>query len=101
MGLSQSPQGGRRFRRPSPGDEVDLCLRQDLPDELGSDAAPDRVHQLRARGIDRLRVRVVKAPRADVLTADDAVKVRALSLASDMNDAGLYVRVEFLDLPAI
>jgi hypothetical protein len=44
---------------------------------------------------------VVKAPRVGTLGADDAVKVQAPELAGDTGDPGVYVRLEFLDLPAI
>ena len=92
---------GRRFRRPRPGDEVDLWLRSELPGELALPTAAARVHELRASGVDRIRVRVVKAPRADVLAAEDAVKVEAPELSGDTADPTFYVRLEFLDVPTV
>ena len=92
---------GRRFRRPQPGDDVDLWLRSELAGELALPTAAARVHELRARGVDRLRVRVVKAPRAEVLAAQDAVKVEAPELNRDAADPTLYVRLEFLDVPTV
>ena len=59
------------------------------------------MRELRARGIDRVRVRVMKVPRAGVLAAEDAVKVEAPELIGDGDDSGLYVRLAFLDLPAV
>jgi hypothetical protein len=91
----------RRFRRPHPGDQVDLWLRAELPRELALPAAAARVRELRASGVDRLRVRVVKAPRAEVLAAEDAVKVEAPELNRDTADPTLYVRLEFLDVPTV
>jgi hypothetical protein len=92
---------GRRFRRPHPGDEVDLCLRAELAGELALPTAAARVRELRASGVDRLRVRVVKAPRAEVLAAEDAVKVEAPELNRDAADATFYVRLKFLDVPTV
>ena len=43
----------------------------------------------------------MKAPRIDTLAAEDAVKVEAPELAGDTGDPAVYVRLEFLDLPAI
>jgi type IV pilus biogenesis protein CpaD/CtpE len=85
---------------PRPGDEVDLCLRSGLLRELAP-AAAAQVRELRASGVDRLRVRVVKVPSGDVLAAEDAVKVEAPELLGKTGDAGLYVRLDFLDLRAI
>ncbi len=96
------PRGrGPRFRRPHPGDEVDLWLRSELSRELAPPTAATRVRELRASGVDRLRVRVVKVPLADVLAAEDAVKVQAPELMADTGDPTVYVRLEFLDLPTI
>ena len=100
MGLSDSRRSGRRFRRPYPGEEVNLCLEAELPSELASRSAASRVQQLRASGVQRLPVRVLKAPLADVLIPEDAVKIQAPKLSGDVGDAGgIYVRVKFLDLP--
>ena len=92
---------GPRFRRPHPGDEVDLWLGSELSRELAATAAATRVRELRASGVDRVRVRVVKAPLAEVLAAEDAVKVEAPQLIGDTGDPTVYVRLEFLDLPTI
>jgi hypothetical protein len=92
--------GNLRFRRPNPGDEIDLRLRAGLEREL-EPSATARIRELRRRGIDRLRIRVVKAPRLAVLSAQDAVKVEAPELAGATGDPTAYVRLEFLDLPAI
>ena len=100
MATDESRPTGSRFRRPAPGAEVDLWLRSELPGEL-TPATAARVQDLRASGVDRLRVRVVKVPRADVLAAEDAVKVEAPELVGDSGDSGVYVRLEFLDLPTI
>lgn len=89
----------RRFGRLRPGDEVNLWLRSELSRELAPTAAA-RIHELRASGVDRLPVRVVKAPLANVLGAEDAVKVEAPEL-TEAGDPRVYVRVEFLDLPII
>jgi hypothetical protein len=78
---------------------VDLWLHSGLPGELRSARAAARVRELRARGVNRLRVRVVKAPRLDPLSADDAVKIEAPDLIQDTSDPTVYVRLEFLDLP--
>jgi hypothetical protein len=94
------PRSSRHFRRPNPGDEIDLRLHDGLERELGPSATA-RIRQLRQRGIDRLRIRVVKAPRLEVLSAQDAVKVEAPELAGATGDPTAYVRLEFLDLPAI
>jgi hypothetical protein len=91
----------RRFRTPQPGDEVDLRLSSELERELVPATTAARVQELRRGGIDRLRVRVVKAPRIDVLAARDAVKVEAPELAGDTGYPTVYVRLESLDLPAI
>jgi hypothetical protein len=91
----------RRFRTPRRGDEVDLRLRSDLSGELALPAAAARVRELRASGVDHVRVRVVKAPRLEVLSAQDAVKVAAPDLLHDTTDPTVYVRLEFLDLPTI
>jgi hypothetical protein len=93
------PNGHRRFRAPRRGDEVDLWLRGELVGELAPPTAADRVRELRGRGVDRLRVRVVKVPWGDVLAAEDAVKVEAPELMGDTAYPGVYVRLEFLDLP--
>src|SRR5688500_7747821 len=89
----------RRFRAPRPGDEVDLWLRAELVGELAPLTAAARVRELRSRGVDRLRVRVVKVPAGDVLAAGDAVKVEAPELMGHTADPGVYVRLEDLDLP--
>jgi anti-sigma B factor antagonist len=94
-----SDERRRRLRTPRPGDEVDLLLRSDLSSELGMALAAARVRELRARGVNRLRVRVVKAPHLDLLSPDDAVKIEAPDLFEDTNDPTVYVRVGFLDLP--
>ena len=86
----------RRFRRFRPGDELNLCLRSELSRDLEPTAAA-RLQELRADGVDRLPVQVVKAPRA-VLGAEDAVKVEAPDLVGT-TDPTVYVRVEFLELP--
>jgi hypothetical protein len=100
MGLSDSRRSGRRFRRPYPGEQVNLSLEAELPGELASCSAASRVQQLRASGVHRLPVRVLKAPHADVLAPEDAVKIQAPKLSDDAGDAeGIYVRVKFLDLP--
>jgi anti-anti-sigma factor len=90
----------RRLRTPHPGDDVDLWLRSDLAGELGLAPAAARVHELRARGVNRLRVRVVKAPQLNLLSEDDAVKIEAPELLPDSSDPTAYVRLKFLDLPA-
>lgn len=95
------PNGRRRFRSPQRGDEVDLWLRAELVGELAPPPAAARVRELRARGIERLRVRVVKVPWGEVLTAEDAVKVEAPELMGETGDPAVYVRLEFLDLPTI
>jgi hypothetical protein len=91
----------RRFRRPTPGTEVYLALRPELSRNLPLRAAAARLDELRASGIERIAVRVVKAPRGDVLTPEDAVKIEVPELAGDSADPTLYVRLEFLDLPTI
>ena len=101
VGIDKPRWSSRRFRTPRRGDEVDLRLRSDLSGELALPAAAARVRELRASGIDHVRVRVVKAPRLDVLGAQDAVKVAAPDLLHDTTDPTVYVRLEFLDLPAI
>lgn len=98
-GRASQERPRRCLRTPRPGDEVDLRLRFDLPGELGRDPAAARVSELRARGVHRLRVRVVKAPQLDVLSADDAVKISAPELLPGTSDPTLYVRLEFLDVP--
>ena len=96
------PRGrGRRFRKPQPGDEVSLWLRDELSRELAPRTAAARVDELRASGVERLSVRVAKVPRGYLLGAQDAVKVEAPQLTGDAADAGVYVRIEFLDLPAV
>jgi hypothetical protein len=92
---------GRRFATPHPGDEVDLWLRPELSSELPLPTAAARLNELRASGVDRLRVRVARVPHGDVLSAEDAVKVEAPELIGDPGDSGVYVRLEFLDLPTI
>jgi hypothetical protein len=75
-------------------------LRSELSRELALPSAAARIHELQASGLDRVAVRVVQAPLADVLGPEDAVKLEAPELA----EAGLptvYVRVKFLDLPVI
>jgi len=96
MDIEDPRRNTRRFRRFRPGDEVNLCLCSDLSRELGP-AAAARMRELRADGVDRLPVQVVKAPRA-VLGAQDAVKVDAPDLVGT-TDPTVYVRVEFLELP--
>lgn len=91
----------RRFRVPRPGDEVDLWLCLGLLSELASPTAAARVQELRASGVDRLQVRVVKVPWAHVLTAEDAVKVEVPELIGDTGDATVYVSLKFLDLPTV
>jgi hypothetical protein len=86
----------RRFRRFLPGDEVNLCLRSDLSRELGP-AAAARLQELRAHGVDRLPVHVVKAPPA-MPGAEDEVEVEAPDLVGTL-DPTVSVRVEFLELP--
>ena len=95
------PNGRRRVRSPQRGDEVDLWLRAELVGELAPPTAAARVRELRARGIERLRVRVVKVPWGEVLTAEDAVKIEAPELMGETGDIAVYVRLEFLDLPTI
>ena len=97
MDIDNARRNPRRFRRLRPGDEVNLCLRSELSRELGP-AAAARIHELQADGVDRLPVRVVKAPRADALGVEDAVKVDAPDLVGT-SDPTVYVRVEFLELP--
>ena len=89
----------RRFRTPHPGDEVDLWLRSDLSDEPGLAPAAAQLSGLRARGVDRIRVRVLKAPQLDVLSEDDAVKIAAPELLPGTSEPTFYVRLEFLDVP--
>jgi hypothetical protein len=101
MEMDEPRTPGRRFRRPHPGDEVDLWLSSELPGELARPGAAARVQELRASGVERLRVRVVKAPRADVLAPEDAVKVEAPELSGDPADPTFYVRLEFLDVPTL
>jgi anti-anti-sigma factor len=96
---SNERRNGRRFRTPHAGDEVDLWLRSDLSSEFGLAPAAARLRELRAGGVDRLRVRVVKAPRVESLSAEDAVKIEAPDLLQDTSDPTVYVRLEFLDLP--
>jgi len=97
-----APRRTRRcFRKPRLGDEVDLWLRSELSRDLALPTAAARVDVLRANGVDRLRVRVVKVPVGDVLDARDAVKVEAPELVGDTGDPTIYVSLEFLDLPAI
>lgn len=92
---------GRRFRTPRPGDEIDLCLSARLERELSPRTTAARVHELRQQGVDRLRVRVLKAPRMDVLAEHDAIKVMAPELAGETGDAAVYVHLDSLDLPAL
>jgi hypothetical protein len=87
-------------RSPRPGDKVYVLLRSELSRELALPSAAARIHELQASGLDRVAVRVVKAPRADVLGPEDAVKVEAPELA-EPGDPTVYVRVKFLDLPVI
>jgi hypothetical protein len=94
----QGKHGG--FRAPRAGEQVNLWLRSDLPRELALPSAAARIHELQARGIDHVAVQVMKVPLADVLGAEDAVKVAAPQL-TEAKDASAYVRVKFLDLPAI
>jgi hypothetical protein len=75
-------------------------LRSELSRELLLPRAAARIHELRASGVDRVPVRVVKAPRAALLDAEDAVKIDAPELM-DAGDPTVYVRVKFLDLPTI
>ena len=96
MNIKDPRWNPRRFRRFRPGDELNLCLRSELSRELAP-AAAARLQELRADGVDRLPVHVVKAPRA-VLGAEDAVKVDAPDLVGT-TDPTFYVRVEFLELP--
>jgi hypothetical protein len=96
-----SRQTGRRFATPHPGDEVDLWLDAELACELAPATAAARLHELRASGVDRVRVRVVRVPQSDVLGAEDAVKVEAPELIGGTGDPTVYVRLEFLDLPPI
>jgi hypothetical protein len=86
----------RRFRRFLPGDEVNLCLRSELSRELGPVAAA-RIRELRAHGVDRLPVHVVKAP-AVMPGEEDAVEVEAPDLVGTLAPT-VSVRVEFLELP--
>jgi len=86
----------RRFRRFLPGDELNLCLRSELSRELGPVAAA-RIQELRAHGVDRLPVHVVKAPQA-MPGADDTVEVEAPDLVGTLHPT-VSVRVEFLELP--
>ena len=86
----------RRFRRFLPGDEVNLCLRSELSRELGP-AAAARIRELRAQGVDRLPVQVVKAPLV-MPGAEPAVEVEAPDLVGT-TDPTVSVRVEFLELP--
>ena len=92
---------GRRLRRPHPGDEVDLWLCLGLVRELASPTVVARVQELRASDVDRVRVRVVKVPRGDVLAVEDAVKVEAPELIGETGDPTVYVSLKFLDLPTI
>ena len=92
---------GRRLRRPHPGDEVDLWLCLGLVRELPSPTAVARVNELRASGVDRVGVRVVKVPWGDVLAGEDAVKVEAPELIADTRDPTVYVSLKYLDLPTI
>lgn len=74
-------------------------MRSELVRELAPASAAARVRELRASGVDRVRVRVVKAPRGEVLAAKAAVKVEAPELNGGTGDPALYVRLEFLNLP--
>jgi len=94
-------RSSRRFRTPHLGDEVDLWLRSELSRELAPPTAAARLHELRASGVDRLRVQVVKVPFGQVLAAEDAIKVAAPELIEDTHDPTVYVRLEFLNLPTI
>ncbi len=100
MDIDDPRRTSHRFRTPRPGDEVNLWLCSELSRELALPTAAARVHELRVSGVDRLPVRVVKAPLADVLGAEDAVKVEAPELI-EAGDPTVYVRLEFLDLPTI
>ena len=86
----------RRFRSFLPGDEVNLCLRSALSRELGP-AVAARIQELRAHGVDRLPVQVVKAPRG-MPGAEAAVEVEAPDLVGTL-DPTVSVRVGFLELP--
>jgi hypothetical protein len=95
MDIENPRRNPRRFRRFRPGDEVNLCLRSELSRELGP-AAAARIQELRAHGVDRLPVQVVKAPGV-MPGAQDAVAVEAPDLVGTADP--VYVRVEFLELP--
>jgi len=70
--------------------------------QLAAELPPGaRLRQLRAMGLEHLRVRVVKAPHADTLAAWDAVKIEAPELIGNATDPTVYVRLEFLELPPI
>ncbi len=101
MGLDDPRRTRRAFRKPHPGDELDLWLRSDLSRELAPPSAAAGFEELRASGADRLRVRVVKVPVGEVLGAGDAVKVEAPEFVGDTGDPTVYVSLEFLDLPSI
>jgi hypothetical protein len=95
MDTKKPRRNTRRFRRFLPGDEVNLCLRSEFSRELGP-AAAARIQELRAQGVDRLPVHVVKTRRV-LPGADDAVEVEAPDLVGTTDP--VYVRVEFLELP--
>ena len=96
MDIGNPRRNTRRFRRFLPGDEVNLCLRSELSRELGPVAAA-RIQELRAHGVDRLPVHVVKAPLVK-RGAEETVEVEAPDLVGTL-DPTISVRVEFLELP--
>ena len=96
MDIENPRRNTRRLRRFLPGDEVTLCLRAELSRELGPVAAA-RIVELRAHGVDRLPVHVVKAPQV-MPGAIYAVEVEAPDLVGT-RDPTVSVRVEFLELP--
>ena len=96
MDTENTRRNTRRFRRFLPGDEVNLCLRSESSRELGP-AAAARIRELRAQGVDRLPVQVVRVPRVRA-GGDDAVEVEAPDLVGT-TAPNVRVRVEFLELP--
>jgi hypothetical protein len=96
MDTGDPRRNARRFRRFLPGDEVNLCLRSELSRELGPVAAA-RMRELRAHGVDRLPVHVVKAPLVKP-GAQDTVEVEAPDLVGTVHPT-VSVRVAFLELP--
>ena len=96
MDTENPRRNARRFRRFLPGDEVNLCLRSELSRDLGPVAAA-RIQELRAHGVDRLPVHVVKAPQV-MPGAEDAVEVEAPDLVGTL-DPTISVRIKFLELP--